>query len=215
MPENETELEPYLKFFIDNMKRDVDKLSASINDLAEKDITEISEEELINMSELFAHCTVDFEVMKTNGIIPITDELYGAMQMAYITEMLNKSEMAKKKKEEPIRRLSNNPQPKPVRQQYEPTPVVHVAPVQHVASKDYDALAEDLLESDPFLKPGQAAFYVRHCTVGKFYTIAQYQKATGCVYETARTSMDNLAKRGYYKRENLKNKFIYTPIPKE
>lgn len=128
---------------------------------------------------------------------------------------IKETPVVEKKKEEPIRRLSNNLQPKPVRQQYEPTTVVHVAPVQHVASKDYDALAEDLLESDPFLKPGQAAFYVRHCTVGKFYTIAQYQKATGCVYETARTSMDNLAKRGYYKRENLKNKFIYTPIPKE
>ncbi len=121
-------------------------------------------------------------------------------------------EAPKKVESKPIRKLSNQVAPAP---SYNPTPVVHVAPVQHIPSKDYDALAEDLLESDPFLKPGQAAFYVRHCTVGKFYTIAQYQKATGCVYETARTSMDNLAKRGYYKRENLKNKFIYTPIPKE
>lgn len=93
-------------------------------------------------------------------------------------------------------------------------------PVQKIVqpsinNKDYDSLAEDLLESDPLLRPAQAAFYVRHCTVGKYYTIAQYKKATGCVYETARTSMDNLAKRGYYKREPLKNKFIYTPIPKE
>ena len=123
-------------------------------------------------------------------------------------------------KEEPVKPVyvQSTPVKKPVKKvetSYEPVKVVHAAPTQSVASKDYDALAEDLLESDPLLRPAQAAFYVRHCTVGKFYTIAQYKKATGCVYETARTSMDNLAKRGYYKREGLKNKFIYTPIPKE
>ena len=72
-----------------------------------------------------------------------------------------------------------------------------------------------LLESDPLINKKQAHFYVRHCAVGRFYTIQQFKKAEGCVYETARTSMDNLAKRGYYRRENIKNKFVYTPIDKE
>ena len=76
-------------------------------------------------------------------------------------------------------------------------------------------MAQDLLEEDPFLKKGQAHFYVRHCTKGKYYTIQQYKKAEGCVYETARTSMDNLARLGYYRREQVKNKFVYTPIDKE
>ena len=76
-------------------------------------------------------------------------------------------------------------------------------------------MAQNLLEQDPFLKKGQAHFYVRHCTMGKYYTIQQYKKCEGCVYETARTSMDNLAKLGYYRREQVKNKFVYTPISKE
>ena len=74
---------------------------------------------------------------------------------------------------------------------------------------------EDMLESDPSLKAHQAHFYVRHNTVGKFYTIQQYKRLEGCVYETARTSMDNLAKKGYYKREQVKNKFVYTPIKRD
>ncbi len=77
------------------------------------------------------------------------------------------------------------------------------------------ALEEDMLESDPSLKSHQAHFYVRHNTVGKFYTIQQYKRLEGCVYETARTSMDNLAKKGYYKREQVKNKFVYTPIKRD
>lgn len=71
-----------------------------------------------------------------------------------------------------------------------------------------------LLESDPRLKKGQAHFFARHCTVGMFYTIKQYKRMIGCVYETARTSMDDLAKYGYYEKTNVKNKFVYTPVKK-
>lgn len=84
-----------------------------------------------------------------------------------------------------------------------------------LSEKELRAKAKDMLERDPFLKKGQADFYVHHCTIGKFYTIQQYVKFEGCVYETARTSMDALAKYGYYKREQIKNKFVYTPINKE
>lgn len=72
--------------------------------------------------------------------------------------------------------------------------------------------AREMLESDPYISPKQAHFFVRHCTPNKFYTIQQFKKFEGVVYETARTSMDNLAKRGYYRREQVKNKFVYTPI---
>jgi len=75
-------------------------------------------------------------------------------------------------------------------------------------------MEENLLELDPFLKKGQAKFYVRHCTIGKRYTIQQYKKFIGCVYETARTSMDSLVELGYYKQEMVKNKKVYTPIDK-
>ena len=73
-------------------------------------------------------------------------------------------------------------------------------------------LEQDLLESDPSLKKGEAYFYARHCTMNKCYTIAQYKKELGCAYETARTSMEHLAELGYYRKEQVKNKFVYTPI---
>ena len=77
--------------------------------------------------------------------------------------------------------------------------------------KDAQKLEEHLLESNPRLKRGEAYFYARHCTLGKYYTIAQYKKTLGCAYETARTSMETLVKEGYYVKEQIKNKFIYTP----
>ena len=76
-------------------------------------------------------------------------------------------------------------------------------------------LEQDLLERDPELKKGEARFYARHCTKGKKYTIAQYKKALRCAYETARTSMDHLAKLLYYRKEQVKNKYVYIPIEKE
>lgn len=71
-----------------------------------------------------------------------------------------------------------------------------------------------LLELDPSMKKGEAHFYARHCTLGKRYTIQQYKKAIGCAYETARTSMDHLVAMGYYRKEMVKNKNVYTPIPR-
>ena len=94
-------------------------------------------------------------------------------------------------------------------------PKVDVTVYQDLDEKALRRATEDLLESDPNLRPSQAHFYVRHCTMGKYYTIQQFKKAEGVVYETARTSMDNLAKRGYYRREQVKNKFVYTPISKK
>ena len=111
-------------------------------------------------------------------------------------------------------------QPKPAPRPRDVTPIVTSKPIVDVNDyKDLDEkalrrAAQDLLESDPTLRKSQAHFYVRHCTPGKYYTIQQFKKAEGCVYETARTSMDHLAKRGYYRREQVKNKFVYTPISK-
>ena len=86
---------------------------------------------------------------------------------------------------------------------------------ENVSEKELRARARDLLETNPYLSKKQADFYVHHCTSGKFYTIQQFVKYVGCVYETGRTAMDTLAKYGYYKREQIKNKFVYTPINKE
>ena len=76
-------------------------------------------------------------------------------------------------------------------------------------------LERHLLELDVRLKKGQAYFYARHCTLGMFYTIDQYKKAVKCVYETARTSMDQLVEFGYYKKQLVGKKFVYTPIERK
>lgn len=86
---------------------------------------------------------------------------------------------------------------------------------ENLTEKELKAKARDLLETNPYLSKKQADFYVHHSTPGKFYTIQQFVKYVGCVYETGRTAMDTLAKYGYYKREQIKNKFVYTPINKE
>lgn len=81
-----------------------------------------------------------------------------------------------------------------------------------VDEKEAYKLERYLLEIEPLLKKGQARFFARHCTLGCRYTIQQYKKFNRCAYETARTSMDQLYELGYYKKEQIKNKFVYTPI---
>ncbi len=76
-------------------------------------------------------------------------------------------------------------------------------------------LEKHLLELDVRLKKGQAYFYARHCTLGMYYTIDQYKKAVKCVYETARTSMDQLVEFGYYRKEQVGKKFVYTPVERK
>ncbi|MFA7020216.1 MAG: hypothetical protein WC215_01470, partial [Bacilli bacterium] len=85
-------------------------------------------------------------------------------------------------------------------------------PIELPKEEDVRSVIKNLLESNPLLRPKQAEFYARHRTLGKYYTISMYKKEMDVVYETARTSMDNLAQLGYYRRENVKNKFVYTPV---
>lgn len=83
-----------------------------------------------------------------------------------------------------------------------------------IDEKTASRLENHLLESDPLLNRNQAKFFSRHCTIGKIYTIAQFKKSIGCSYETARTSMEHLKELGYYEKKQIKNKFVYTPIPR-
>ena len=43
----------------------------------------------------------------------------------------------------------------------------------------------------------------------------EYKREQNVVYETARTSMDNLANLGFYKKEQIRNKFVYTPVVRD
>jgi hypothetical protein len=80
--------------------------------------------------------------------------------------------------------------------------------------EEANKLETHLLELHPELSRAQAYFYARHCTIGMKYTIAQFKRELGCAYETARTSMDTLVYLGFYRKEPLKNKYIYTPVKK-
>lgn len=97
-------------------------------------------------------------------------------------------------------------------QRHEQAMPTHIATIDE---KDALKFEEYLLESDPMLRKTQAHFYARHCSLGKYYSIQQFKKCEKVVYETARTSMDMLAKLGYYKKEQIKNKFVYTPIERK
>ena len=83
---------------------------------------------------------------------------------------------------------------------------------EELDEKTASRLERHLLELDVRLSKKQAYFYARHCTLGMYYTIDQYKKATKCVYETARTSMDKLVEFGYYAKSPAGKKFVYTPV---
>ncbi len=81
-----------------------------------------------------------------------------------------------------------------------------------MTEKEIKDAARFLLETHPLLRKQQALFFASHCTIGRYYSIQDYKKFAKCVYETARTSMDNLAREKLYKKLKIKNKYVYTPI---
>ena len=81
---------------------------------------------------------------------------------------------------------------------------------ERLSEKEVKEYARYLLETNPSLSRNQANFFANHCTVGRYYTIQQFKKECKTAYETARTSMDKLAKEGYYEKRQVKNKFVYT-----
>ena len=118
-------------------------------------------------------------------------------------------------KEEVAQPVIEQPKKKTVKVQYvQEELAVSYIPVA-LDEKQAVLLEQDLLERDPELKKGEARFYARHCTKGKKYTIAQYKKFNRCAYETARTSMDHLAELLYYRKEKIKNKYVYIPVERE
>ncbi len=81
-----------------------------------------------------------------------------------------------------------------------------------LSDKEIKEYVSYLLESNYALNKSQASFLANHCTIGHYYSIQQYKKFARCAYETARTSMEKLVNEGYYKKMQVKNKFVYTPI---
>ena len=131
------------------------------------------------------------------------------------TPVANEKPVEQTYKEEVEQPVIEQPKKKTVKVQYvQEELAVSYIPVA-LDEKQAVLLEQDLLERDPELKKGEARFYARHCTKGKKYTIAQYKKFNRCAYETARTSMDHLAELLYYRKEKIKNKYVYIPVERE
>lgn len=81
-----------------------------------------------------------------------------------------------------------------------------------LSDKEIKEYSRYIIETNPNIRKPQAVFFAEHSVVGRYYTIQDYKRTIRCAYETARTSMDNLAAEGFYKKLQVKNKFVYTPI---
>ena len=80
--------------------------------------------------------------------------------------------------------------------------------------KEVRMAARYIVETHPDINKQQALFFASHCTLGRYYTIQDYKKAMKVAYETARTSMDRLATAKLYQKLRIKNKFVYTALPR-
>ncbi|MDD4584441.1 MAG: hypothetical protein PHR33_01065 [Bacilli bacterium] len=85
---------------------------------------------------------------------------------------------------------------------------IDVSQLDGLTEEEY---AKHLVEMNPLIKYHQAFFFATHRVEGRYYTISQFKQFVDCAYETARTSMDFLVTVGLYRKEQLKNKFVYTP----
>jgi hypothetical protein len=152
------------------------------------------------------------EVQRTRDITYLLDFLLSPM-MASVDQLLDRLVSMQK---QAVIQEQKQPSPKP---SYFPMPSPLPTETKPFSSSEYtigeveaNRLQQHLLETHPSMKKGEAVFYARHHTLGKYYTLSQYKQQLACAYETARTSMEHLVKLGYYRKEKYKNKFVYTPV---
>ena len=186
-------------------------------------LDDITNSKVAEMREDFYQA--DEPVQEEEPSIEEKDEKYETVDLFEASEEEESSQPAPVRNEQPIEKpvqekeveqpMVEQPKKKTVKVQYvqEELAVAYI-PVA-LDEKQAILLEQDLLERDPELKKGEAKFYARHCTKGKKYTIAQYKKCLRCAYETARTAMDHLAELLYYRKEKIKNKYVYIPIERE
>jgi Fic family protein len=152
------------------------------------------------------------EVQRTRDITYLLDFLLEPM-MASVDQLLDRlMSMQKQAVIQEEKQLSPKPSffplPSPLPRETKPFSSSEFT----VGEVEANRLQQHLLETHPSMKKGEAVFYARHHSVGKYYTLSQYKQQLECAYETARTSMEHLVKLGYYRKEKYKNKFVYTPV---
>ena len=152
------------------------------------------------------------EVQRTRDITYLLDFLLEPM-MASVDQLLDRlMSMQKQAVIQEEKQLSPKPSsfplPSPLPRETKPFSSSEFT----VGEVEANRLQQHLLETHPSMKKGEAVFYARHHSVGKYYTLSQYKQQLECAYETARTSMEHLVKLGYYRKEKYKNKYVYTPV---
>ena len=115
-------------------------------------------------------------------------------------------------KEAPPRPNPNRPAPVLPEKRIDEGELAVVIPKKEIAGKDLRDAAKYIYETNPQISRTQASFFATHCTMGCYYSIQDYKRHVRCAYETARTSMDNLTRYGFYRKLQFKNKFVYTPL---
>lgn len=154
-------------------------------------------------------------VIQAEEPVPMTVQT--ELPLFTVEEPVKEEKPVEVKKEEPVKPvIKKEKKAKPVNEDLQPT---YTGIAINVITPELDEkealkLEKQLLELDPLLRKGEAKFYARHCVLGRNYTIQQFKKTNHCAYETARTGMDHLVELGYYRKGAIKNKFIYTPIPR-
>ena len=68
---------------------------------------------------------------------------------------------------------------------------------------------KELCARYPFLSDAQVQFYCAHRQAMHYYTVSDYAKWNQCSHETARTSLNELVKLGWYKKQKVGKKFVY------
>ncbi len=81
-----------------------------------------------------------------------------------------------------------------------------------LTAKDKNLNYKSIIRTNPNITTKQAKFFVHHCDPKISYNNQDFQKFFGSVYETARYSMDNLAKHGFYKKKKAGHIYVYNAI---
>jgi len=152
------------------------------------------------------------EVQRTRDITYLLDFMLQPL-MTSLDQLLDRLVSIQKQAiidehKQPVSKPTSSPLPSPLPKETKPFEASEFTMGEIEANR----LQQHLLETHPSMKKGEANFYARHHTVGKYYTLSQYKDQLACAYETARTSMEHLVKLGYYRKEKYKNKFVYTPV---
>ena len=80
--------------------------------------------------------------------------------------------------------------------------------------RDKNISKEKILLSHPSLSKKQAEFLISCNEKGNNYTLSHFQKQTHSSYETSRYSLEQLVELGFYKKDKIGKKFVYTCLGK-